>query len=126
MSGWKDFAGLNRGYVLELYDRFRADPRAVDPATRAIFEKWTPTDEPAPRPSGDVAAGSPLPPELYVGLAKLSGSIRRYGHLASTIDPLGSERAGDPALELATHGVTEQDLKQLPASLVGGASRTSR
>jgi len=120
MSGWKDFAGLNRGYVLELYDRFRADPGSVDPATRAIFETWTPTDEPAPRPSADGPSGPSLPPELYVGLAKLSGSIRRYGHLAATIDPLGTERAGDPALEPATHGVTEDDLRQLPASLVGG------
>ena len=117
MSGWNEFAGLNRGYVLELYDRYRRDPKSVDPATRAIFEQWTPTDE---APAVPAAAGAALRPELYVGLVKLSGSIRRYGHLASTIDPLGAPRQGDPALELSTYGLTEHDLKQLPASLVGG------
>ena len=126
MAGWQDFAGLNRGYVLELYDRYRADPRSVDPATRAIFEQWTPSEDvpgQAAAPAATPAPAGPasgLPPELYVGLVKLSGWIRRYGHLASTIDPLGTPRPGDPALELATYGLSEDDLKQLPASLVGG------
>nr|MBA3948383.1 2-oxoglutarate dehydrogenase E1 component [Acidobacteriota bacterium] len=115
-----DFSGLNRGYVLELYERFRRDPRAVDPETRKAFESWQPTDEPAP------AAASPAPetgghhPRLYVGLVSLADSIRRYGHLAAALDPLGSPRPGDPSLELATYGLTDDDLKALPASLVGG------
>jgi 2-oxoglutarate dehydrogenase E1 component len=123
MAGWQDFAGLNRGYVLELYDRFRADPKSVDPATRAVFEQWAPAED-APAASAatmpPLADGAALRPELYVGLVKLSGSIRRYGHLAATLDPLGSARQGDPALELNTYGLTEQDLTELPASLVGG------
>src|SRR5256885_1236792 len=45
MPGWQDFTGLNRGYVLELYDRFRQNPSSVDPATRALFERWTPPAE---------------------------------------------------------------------------------
>jgi 2-oxoglutarate dehydrogenase E1 component len=123
MAGWSDFAGLNRGYVLELYDRFRRDPASVDPATRAAFQTWTPpADEGQPASGATSSAVAPdgLRPELYVGLVKLSGSIRRYGHLAAKLDPLGSERQGDPALELETYGLTEQDLRQLPASLVGG------
>jgi 2-oxoglutarate dehydrogenase E1 component len=123
MAGWSEFTGLNRGYVLELYDRFRRDPASVDAATRAAFEKWTPpADESRPASgatSSAVTAGG-LRPDLYVGLVKLSGSIRRYGHLAAKLDPLGSGRQGDPALELDTYGLTEEDLRQLPASLVGG------
>jgi 2-oxoglutarate dehydrogenase E1 component len=42
MSGWQEFSGLNRGYVLELYERYRHDPSSVDPETRALFETWTP------------------------------------------------------------------------------------
>ncbi|MEX2271515.1 MAG: 2-oxoglutarate dehydrogenase E1 component [Vicinamibacterales bacterium] len=119
MAGWQDFAGLNRGYILELYDRFRADPKSVDPATRAIFEQWAPADEDA-APPAPAAASPAQSPEIYSGLVKLTGSIRRYGHLASTLDPLGGQRQGDPALDLATYGLTEAHLKQLPASLVGG------
>ena len=49
MAGWQGFSGINRGYVLELYERFRQDPASVDPDTRAIFEHWTP-------PADDAAA----------------------------------------------------------------------
>ena len=43
MSGWQEFTGLNRGYVLELYEKYRRDPSSVDPETRALFEQWTPS-----------------------------------------------------------------------------------
>src|SRR5688500_9905154 len=120
MSGWQDFAGLNRGYVLELYERFRRDPKSVDPATRAAFETWQPSeDAPAARAASAPAQGG-VNPQLYVGLVSLADSIRRYGHLAAALDPLGSARPGDPALELSTYGLTEHDLQQLPAALVGG------
>ena len=42
MASWQGFTGLNRGYVLELYERFRRDPTSVDPDTRALFERWVP------------------------------------------------------------------------------------
>ena len=38
------FAGVNAGYVLELYERYRQNPESVDPATREAFESWTPTE----------------------------------------------------------------------------------
>ena len=42
MASWQEFTGLNRGYVLELYDRYRQDPSSVDAETRALFDQWTP------------------------------------------------------------------------------------
>ncbi len=47
-------------------------------------------------------------------------AIRFYGHAAARLDPLGGEPVGDPALSPEAHGVTDDDLRQLPASLVGG------
>ncbi len=38
------FEGVNAGYVLELYERFRQNPESVDPATRAAFEGWNPAE----------------------------------------------------------------------------------
>ena len=67
MPGWDEFGDLNRGYVLELYERFRSDPGSVDPESRAIFERWTP---PASEDAGPVAesalgvkraVGAPIP-----------------------------------------------------------------
>jgi 2-oxoglutarate dehydrogenase E1 component len=111
------FPGVNAGYVFELYERYRQNPESVDPATRKIFEGWTPADHAT---SGAAAAASPENLQAAVATANLAESIRRYGHLAARIDPLGSTPLGDPTLSAEAHGITEADLKRLPASLVDG------
>ena len=112
MASWQEFSGLNRGYVLELYEKYRLDPNSVDAQTRAIFEQWTPpADDVAP-----VSAGVPL--QTIVGAVNLAQSIRRYGHLAAQLDPLGSAPIGDPSLRPETHDVTNEDLRSLPANLL--------
>jgi len=110
---WQDFHGPNAGYVLELYDRYRQDPNSVDAATRAYFARWTPPVDGAP-------PGPTIATEKIVGVVELAHSIRAFGHLAARLDPLGSPPRGDPALELSTHGLTEEDLRQMPASLIRG------
>jgi 2-oxoglutarate dehydrogenase E1 component len=116
MSGWQDFTGLNRGYVLEQYERYRQDPSSVDSETRALFETWTPpADDLAGARSIDASA---FPVQKIVGAVNLAESIRRYGHLAAQLDPLGSTPQSDPSLRPETHGLTEQDLRSLPGSLV--------
>src|SRR4051812_15178182 len=112
MAGWQEFAGLNRGYVLELYEKYRNDPASVDAETRAVFEQWTPPAESAAVPDG-------LAYDKIVGAARLAQSIRRYGHLAAKLDPLGLRPPiGDPSLLPETYEVTEEDLRRLPPTLV--------
>ena len=108
------FGGVNAGYVVELYERFRQNPESVDPETRAVFEQWTPTDALAGAGAGHADV------HVVVGAATLADSIRRYGHLAAQLDPLGSAPIGDPSLSPRAHGITDDDLKTLPAALVGG------
>ncbi len=116
MSGWQEFTGLNRGYVLELYEKYRQDPSSLDDDTKAIFERWTPTQEESP-----AALTSGVPLEKVVGAVNLAESMRRYGHLAAKLDPMGMRPPiGDPSLLAATHGVTDEDLRQMPASLIAG------
>jgi 2-oxoglutarate dehydrogenase E1 component len=117
MGGWNEFQGLNAGYVLELYERYRQDPTAVDAQTRAYFEQWTPPEPPSAPPAAG-AATTDL--RAVVGAATLAESIRRYGHLAAQIDPLGSRPTGDPALAPEAHGISEDVLQTLPASVVSG------
>ncbi|HVZ21032.1 MAG TPA: 2-oxoglutarate dehydrogenase E1 component [Vicinamibacterales bacterium] len=112
----EQFAGVNAGYVLELYERYRQNPDSVDPATRRVFESWVPVD--AAAPAGGQAPAADI--HAIVGAANLAESIRRYGHLAATVDPLGSAPIGDPSLSPRAHGITDDDLRRLPAALVGG------
>jgi 2-oxoglutarate dehydrogenase E1 component len=111
------FGGVNAGYVVELYERFRQNPESVDPATREVFEQWTPADAAS---DTDTRLDGRADVHKIVGAANLAESIRRYGHLAARLDPLGSDPIGDPSLSPRAHGITEDDLKTLPASLVGG------
>src|SRR6186997_3067378 len=115
MPAWGEFTGLNRGYVLELYDKYRRDPSSVDEATRELFQQWTP-------PAADVDEAAPVSGESLhkaVAAVNLAQSIRRYGHLAATLDPLGLRKPlGDPSLSPENYGITEEDLRSLPASLL--------
>jgi 2-oxoglutarate dehydrogenase E1 component len=117
VGDWAEFCGPNEAYLLDLYERYRQDPRAVDARTRAFFETNPP---PAATPVASLLESTGLPVAAIVGAVNLAESIRRYGHLAARIDPLGREPQGDPALEPQTHGVTREQLAALPASLVGG------
>ena len=112
------FHGPNAGYVLELYERFLADPASVDAETRALFARWTPD-------GGAPATLPPIPAEqadirTIVGAVNLAQALREYGHLAAAIDSLGRPAPGDPSLDFAFHGIREEELHGLPASLVGG------
>jgi 2-oxoglutarate dehydrogenase E1 component len=113
MASWQGFAGLNRGYVLEQYERFRRDPSSVDPDTRAIFERWTPPAEIVEELPTDAGTLRKVVEAVY-----LAQAIRRYGHLAAQLDPLGARPVGDPSLLPETHNLTDEDLRQLPATLV--------
>jgi 2-oxoglutarate dehydrogenase E1 component len=114
MSGWQDFSGINRGYVLELYERYRSDPASVDADTRAIFDRWTPPAD----DDFEHASANDVPSRAAVAAVNLAQSIRRYGHLAAQLDPLGTRPIGDPTLLPERHGLTEDDLKKIPATLV--------
>jgi 2-oxoglutarate dehydrogenase E1 component len=93
------FEGVNAGYVLELYERYRQNPESVDPATREAFKSWTPTELEATGRSERTGPTCGRPPTLrrridvrvVVGAANLVSSIRRFGHLAARLDPLGSD-----------------------------------
>jgi 2-oxoglutarate dehydrogenase E1 component len=117
MRAWGDVTGLNAGYVVELYERYREDPDSVDAATRTFFDHWTPPVDGAAAPG---TAGPAAAVDKIVGAANLAAAIRRYGHLRAALDPLGSPPPGDPWLSPAAHGLTEEDLRALPAGLVGG------
>ncbi|MDQ3509936.1 MAG: 2-oxoglutarate dehydrogenase E1 component [Actinomycetota bacterium] len=125
------FQGPNLGYVLELYERFREDPDSVDEEARSFFEAWSP---PTPSsPNGSSGASSPseaisgVGVDKVVGAAKYVRSIRDFGHSGASLDPLGNEPPGDPALDVEWHEISDEDLAAMPSSVIGGpvTERTS-
>ena len=131
MTLWQEFHGPNAGYILELYERYQQDPDAVDDETRRFFEqnghelvRLAERDGHEDRVETAVSAASPtdfaLPFEKIMGAVNLAQAIRDYGHLDANLDPLSSDPPGEAALQLDYHKVTADDLRQLPASLIGG------
>src|SRR5262249_13832899 len=124
MTTWDAFYGPNAGYALELYERYRQDPQAVDEASRAFFERAAPpaeisADGATPGAVAPVTvAASTAQVAKIVAAARLARGIREYGHMAAQIDPLGAPPPGDPMLDAATHDLTDSDLVALPASIV--------
>jgi 2-oxoglutarate dehydrogenase E1 component len=116
------FYGPNAGYVLELYEKYLEDPSNVDPQTRATFESWPPLSQLDNLLTGSLA--SPFPAEIsadkVTAAANLAQAIRMFGHLSAELDPLGSPPPGDPWHHLSFHGLTENDLRQLPGDVIGG------
>lgn len=126
---WTPFSGVNAGYVFELYERYLQDPSSVDAPTRAFFERWTPPDPFSGAANDAPASDAPIDtPDVskVAAVVSYAAAIREYGHLAAQLDPLGTPPMSDPALDMSAHGLTEDDLRRLPASLIGGplAQRT--
>ncbi len=131
MNDLESFYGPNAGYVLELYDRYRQDPSSIDAETRAFFEQHAAEidalltgQDPTASTRAAAPAGASEANNLQIGhvvaATFLANAIRARGHLGAHLDPLGSPPMGDPALLSETHGISEADLANLPASIIGG------
>ena len=112
---------FNDGYIAELYDQFRRDPASVDEGWRQYFRF-------AEQLTGIAPSAAPADAELLrkvAGAAGLVSAIQRYGHMQVQIDPLGSTPPGAAEMTPQFHGITEADLRQIPAQALGGTTGTA-
>ena len=123
---WLDFQGPNLGYVQEMYEVFETDPDSVDPELARLFEQWGP---PVFEEAGQVnesgkqaftAKGYEATDFLYkvAQAVKLAEDIRTNGHLAADIYPLFKRERNGIDFELKQYGLTTEDLKAMPASII--------
>src|SRR4051794_19163206 len=113
---------FNDGYIAETYEAYRRDPSSVDESWRQFFR----TAESLAGITG--AAGGAADSALLrktAGAAALVDAIRQYGHLAVQLDPLGTQPPGAAELTPEFHGITEQELADVPASALGYQSGTA-
>ena len=113
---------FNDGYIAEAYDAFKRDPASVDESWRQFFRFAEGLGGISPSVQGGVGDGAL---RTAAGAAALLDAIRAYGHLAVSIDPLGSAPAGSPELSPESHGVTESQLASIPGSAVGTSDATA-
>ena len=116
MDLWQEFHGPNAAYILDLYERFRRDPASVTPDAQALFQQWQPDGDSPQRFSETSEVLGEVSADKIMAVVNLATAIREYGHLAARIDPLGlANPPGDPDLHPAAHGLTDDDLRALPA-----------
>jgi 2-oxoglutarate dehydrogenase E1 component len=123
MSDFSLFHGPNAGYVIELYEQYRKDPNSVDPATRTFFEQWTPPQDnavPTDHKTEQPTSVASIDIDRTVGAARLIRYIRELGHLAANINPLDDPPPLAPGLQPSVHGITDDDLRNMPAEIVRG------
>ncbi len=112
---------FNDAYAAEQFEAYRRDPTSVEESWRQFFrfaEAVMGGVAATPRAS---AAGSVFHDEDYArrvaGASRYVNAIRRYGHLAVQLDPLGTPPPGAPELTLGFFGIADGDL-----DIVTGAS----
>ncbi|WP_164215979.1 2-oxoglutarate dehydrogenase E1 component [Virgibacillus sp. YIM 98842] len=116
---WADFHGPNMGYIEEQYELYKADPEAVDPTIKDMFDRhgapeWLTEQHPQLESSKGTSIDSV---KKLTSAMKLVEAIRRFGHLEADIYPVGLEKKRVSELvKPETYGLTEDDLRNIPAA----------
>lgn len=119
MNQKKEFNGPNLAYVLELYQKYQANPNAVDEETRKLFQNWSPLEDDST--THFEAFNASLPAfnlSAVTGAIHLARSIRSYGYLSANLNPLEDIQEENRLVSLAFHKITQSDLASLPASVL--------
>jgi len=112
------------GFYADLFEAVgarAADVTTAEPTPTPAEAVAAPPPAPAPPPS---AVASPAAADTYEQLKAVAAAMalvkayRHFGHMAAHLDPLGSEPPGDPALDPAPLGLTEQSMAAIPAELL--------
>ena len=127
MNPWDQFTGVNAGYVYELLSGIARSELGRRIGAGA-FRNVVAANRGRTRPADGV---DPADTTAAIATFNLAESIRRFRHLAARLDPLGfTDPIDDPSLDPQSHGLTDDALGRLPASIVGGppaeASTTAR
>jgi len=113
-------AGLNADYIEDLYQQWKADPSSVDGSWRDFFRGFELGA--VANPCVEAERG-----QAQSRVASLIHAYRNEGHLIAKLDPLGNNPETHPDLELASFGLSEEDLDREfdTGHLFGGPQRAT-
>ncbi len=123
--------GAESGEFLQLVDRLLQDEddfyveiaqaMDLDTAVLAAAEAAVAAGASLARaPAAEAAAGG-IPQDMLYHVAAAMSLVRAHrthGYLAARLDPLGTERRGDPALDPANVDLTPEVMRQIPAAVL--------
>jgi 2-oxoglutarate dehydrogenase E1 component len=116
---WGSFHGPNLGYVMEQYEQYANGMDTVDPALKELFIQW---GSPLSYGSSEAAEAVEQPGNVSAAkalkAAKLLEDIRSHGHLAANMNPLTMNEQGLSLFNLKKYGLSEGELKAIPAKLI--------
>jgi 2-oxoglutarate dehydrogenase E1 component len=116
---------FNDGYIAEVYESYRRDPASVEESWRQFFrfaESLSGASIGAAQGESRISAAGL---RNAAGAAALVDAIRAFGHLDAAIDPLGTRPPGTRELDPSFHGLTEEDLKEIPGGALGAPDATA-
>lgn len=114
-----DFLGPNLGYLIDQFEKFKQDPLSVEDDLRTLFEGMSESDfYDLNVPTAEEINFQPAGNEKMYAAIQLADQIRTYGHLAANIYPLGNHEPDQTHLKLESFGLTEGDLRKLPAEII--------
>ncbi|MFC7687147.1 2-oxoglutarate dehydrogenase E1 component [Ureibacillus sp. GCM10028918] len=116
-SPWSAFSGPNLGYVMEQYDLYLQSPEQVEPELIALFQQFGSPIISNEQGAAESVTSQPGNIKKIFAAVKLADAIRSHGHLAADIYPLKDRKLDSSRIELASYGLTEADLAEMPASL---------
>jgi 2-oxoglutarate dehydrogenase E1 component len=116
---WESFYGPNMGYIYEAFEKYQEDPNSVDDTLKSLFEQL------GPPPVEDTPIETVTEPVVnqdlksIVSAMKLLRNLRRFGHLAATINPLEDKYSRSSRFkELDSYNLTREQLEKIPVDLV--------
>jgi 2-oxoglutarate dehydrogenase E1 component len=116
---------FNDGYIAEVYESYRRDPASVEESWRQFFRFAESLSGAAIGAAAAEAGTSAATLRKAAGAAALVDAIRAFGHLDAAIDPLGTRPPGTHELDPAFHGLTEEDLKEIPGEALESSDATA-
>ena len=120
MTGEPITSVFNDGVVAEMFEMWRRDPASVETSWRQYFASAAALFGAAPAAaSAPARAPDPELARKAAGAANLAQDIRTYGHLAVLLDPLGTPPLGAAELHAEFHGITEDELTDVPGAALG-------
>ncbi len=114
----------NDAHIAQLFENYRRDPSSVDESWRQYFAFAESLGGVGAAPAAAAEVDDAILRKV-AGAASLVAAIRTFGHFAVHLDPLGSDPPGAVDLTAEFHGITEQDLADVPGHVLGFPDATA-